>query len=200
MTDHNRPHSYSPASGSALEPDRADLTNDFSGPDPAASVSVATLTSPLRLNAGRYQMLAEIAHGGMGVIWRAVDTALGREVAVKVLQDKFAPDSGTARRFAAEARCKVTANSHYPYRFGVSPIVRRRAGQDHCQDGPEAEHVAALVHLADLAGRLLRNMLTSDDDNHAGGSVEPLEELAFQPLLRVQRCLLVGIEDQQQGC
>jgi eukaryotic-like serine/threonine-protein kinase len=112
MTEHNRPHSYSLPGGSSPEPDRADLTNDFSGPDPAASVSVAALASPLPLNAGRYQMLAEIAHGGMGVIWRATDTTLGREVAIKVLQDRFAPDSGTARRFADEAR--ITAQLQHP--------------------------------------------------------------------------------------
>jgi tetratricopeptide (TPR) repeat protein len=57
-------------------------------------------------------MLAEIARGGMGVIWRATDTALGREVAVKVLQDQFAPDSVAARRFAAEA-C-ITAQLQHP--------------------------------------------------------------------------------------
>jgi serine/threonine protein kinase len=57
-------------------------------------------------------MLDEIAHGGMGVIWRATDTTLGREVAVKVLMDKFAPDSGTAHRFEAEAR--ITAQLQHP--------------------------------------------------------------------------------------
>jgi hypothetical protein len=35
MSDHNRPHSYSPADGSAPEPDRADLTLDFPDPFPA---------------------------------------------------------------------------------------------------------------------------------------------------------------------
>ena len=54
--------------------------------------------------AHRYILLAEIARGGMGVIWRATDTALGREVAVKVLQEKYAPGSAAARRFAAEPR------------------------------------------------------------------------------------------------
>jgi serine/threonine protein kinase len=48
----------------------------------------------------------------MGVIYRDTDTTLGREVAVKVLQDRFAPDSGVARRFAAEAR--ITAQLQHP--------------------------------------------------------------------------------------
>jgi tetratricopeptide (TPR) repeat protein len=46
----------------------------------------------------------EIARGGMGIVCRATDTVLGREVAVKVLQGKYAADSGTALRFVAEAR------------------------------------------------------------------------------------------------
>jgi tetratricopeptide (TPR) repeat protein/tRNA A-37 threonylcarbamoyl transferase component Bud32 len=57
-------------------------------------------------------MGAEIARGGMGVIYHATDTALGREVAVKVLQDKYGPDSGGARRFADEAR--ITAQLQHP--------------------------------------------------------------------------------------
>jgi hypothetical protein len=48
----------------------------------------------------------------MGVVYRATDTVLGREVAVKVLQDKYAPDSGTARRFADEAR--ITGQLQHP--------------------------------------------------------------------------------------
>ena len=62
--------------------------------------------------AQRYTLLAEIAGGGMGVIWRATDTALSREVAVKVLQDRYALDSGAARRFADEAR--ITAQLQHP--------------------------------------------------------------------------------------
>jgi tetratricopeptide (TPR) repeat protein len=59
----------------------------------------------------------EIARGGMGVIYRATDTVLGREVAVKVLSEKFGPDSGTARRFADEAR--ITAQLQHP---GIPPV------------------------------------------------------------------------------
>jgi tetratricopeptide (TPR) repeat protein len=48
----------------------------------------------------------------MGIIYRATDTVLGREVAVKVLHDKYTPASGVARRFADEAR--ITAQLQHP--------------------------------------------------------------------------------------
>ena len=112
MSDLNRPSSYSTASGSAPELDGANLTRDICSSDSAPHVIIAAPASPPQMNAGRYQMLAEIAHGGMGVIWLATDTTLSREVAVKVLQDNFAPDSGTARRFADEAR--ITAQLQHP--------------------------------------------------------------------------------------
>ena len=62
--------------------------------------------------AARYRLGEEIARGGMGVVYRATDAVLGREVAVKVLQEKYAPDSGTARRFADEAR--ITGQLQHP--------------------------------------------------------------------------------------
>jgi hypothetical protein len=127
MPDHDQPHSHSPVGGSASEPDRVDVTTDFSNADPATSDSAPGFASPLPLNASRYQMLDEIAHGGMGIIWRATDMTLGREVAVKALLDKFAPDSSTAHRFAAEAH--ITAQLQHPaippvHDYGILPDGR----------------------------------------------------------------------------
>ncbi|MFO0849883.1 MAG: serine/threonine-protein kinase [Gemmataceae bacterium] len=69
-------------------------------------------TSPTPPSTGRYVFAEELAAGGMGVVYRASDTVLGREVAVKVLRDKFNPDSGTARRFLDEAR--ITGQLQHP--------------------------------------------------------------------------------------
>jgi tetratricopeptide (TPR) repeat protein len=77
--------------------------------------------------AARYLLGEEIARGGMGIVHRATDRVLGREVAVKVLQEKYAADSGTARRFADEAR--ITGQLQHPnipavHDLGVLPDGR----------------------------------------------------------------------------
>lgn len=97
-------------SADALRP--ADL---LSINDPAANTGgdePSALSGLAPVSAGRYILGEEIARGGMGVVYRATDTVLSREVAVKVLQAKYGPDSGAARRFAEEAR--ITGQLQHP--------------------------------------------------------------------------------------
>ena len=53
---------------------------------------------------GPYEILSPIGAGGMGQVYRALDTRLGREVAVKVLPEKFSGDPERVARFEREAK------------------------------------------------------------------------------------------------
>ena len=52
----------------------------------------------------RYVLLEPVARGGMGEVWRADDTVLGRMVAVKMLLPSLSGEPGFAERFRTEAR------------------------------------------------------------------------------------------------
>ncbi|HKC25724.1 MAG TPA: protein kinase [Thermoanaerobaculia bacterium] len=64
-----------------------------------------------RTRLGTYEILAPLGAGGMGEVYRAKDTRLEREVAVKVLPDSFAKDEAALARFTREAKA-VAALSH----------------------------------------------------------------------------------------
>ncbi len=59
---------------------------------------------------GHYEITGELGRGGMGEVWRAKDTKLGREVAIKTLPEAFAQDEARLSRFEREARLLAPLN------------------------------------------------------------------------------------------
>jgi serine/threonine protein kinase len=59
---------------------------------------------------GSYTVTSQIGKGGMGEVWKARDTRLGRDVALKVLPDAFARDGDRLARFDREARLLASLN------------------------------------------------------------------------------------------
>ncbi len=70
---------------------------------------------------GPYEIVALIGSGGMGEVYRARDTRLGRDVAIKVLPAEFAADPERLRRFEQEAR--AVAALYHP---NILAVARRR--------------------------------------------------------------------------
>src|SRR5713101_6852382 len=68
-----------------------------------------TLTSGTHL--GPYEIVSPLGAGGMGEVYRARDTRLGRDVAVKVLPSSFSADAQRLHRFQQEA-CAAGALNH----------------------------------------------------------------------------------------
>ena len=87
----------------------------------------------------RYRVLAQIAGGGMAVVYKAHDTVLNRVVAVKVLRDTFAQDVDFRARFQREAQ--AAANLTHPNIVTV---------YDYGQDGPQSYIVMEYVEGRDL--------------------------------------------------
>src|SRR6266700_5603110 len=66
------------------------------------------LTSGSKL--GPYEVQSSLGAGGMGEVYRARDTRLGRDVALKILPESFARESDRLRRFEQEAQAVAALN------------------------------------------------------------------------------------------
>jgi serine/threonine-protein kinase len=93
-----------------------------------------------RQNLAHYRILSKLGEGGMGEVWRAADTKLGRDVAIKILPDSFAQDPDRMARFTREA--KVLASLNHP-NIAVIHGVEERALVMELVEGPTlAERIA----------------------------------------------------------
>jgi serine/threonine protein kinase len=94
-----------------------------------------SLSSGSRL--GPFEILAPIGAGGMGEVYRASDTNLGRDVAIKVLPDAFARDSDRMARFAREAKLLASLNhSNIASIYGLETSGNSRALVMELAEGP----------------------------------------------------------------
>jgi predicted Ser/Thr protein kinase len=95
-----------------------------------------------------YRILEKLGEGGMGEVWRAADTKLGREVAIKILPESFAQDAGRMARFTREA--KVLASLNHPNIAAIYGVEERAL-------------VMELVEGPTLAERLARGPIPVDE-------------------------------------
>src|SRR5216684_4063876 len=70
-----------------------------------------------------YRITAKLGEGGMGEVWRATDTKLGRDVAIKILPEVFAQDPDRMARFTREAQ--VLASLNHPNIAAIYGVEER---------------------------------------------------------------------------
>jgi serine/threonine protein kinase/Tol biopolymer transport system component len=101
---------------------------------------------------GVYEIVAQIGEGGMGVVYRARDTKLNRDVALKVLPDLFASDADRLARFTREAQTLASLNH---------PNIAHIHGLE--ESGGVRALVMELVEGDDLSQRIARGAVPVDE-------------------------------------
>jgi serine/threonine protein kinase len=72
-----------------------------------------TLSTGTKLS--HYEIISQIGKGGMGEVYQAKDTKLGRDVAIKVLPEEFAKDANRVARFQRETKLLALLSYTCPY-------------------------------------------------------------------------------------
>jgi Tol biopolymer transport system component len=107
------------------------------------------LTSGARL--GPYEILTPIGAGGMGEVYRARDTRLGRDVALKILPESFAGAGDRLRRFEQEARAVAALN--HPNILAIHDIGEQGASPFIVSELLEGESLRAVLDRGPVAQR-----------------------------------------------
>jgi serine/threonine protein kinase len=96
--------------------------------------------SPQRIIA-HYRITAKLGEGGMGEVWRATDTKLNREVAIKILPEVFAQDADRMARFTREAQ--VLASLNHPNIATIHGVEERALVMELVEGPTLTERIAA---------------------------------------------------------
>ena len=143
---------------------------------------------------GAYEVLAPLGHGGMGEVYRARDTRLGRDVAIKILPEMFSADADRVARFQREAHVLASLNHpHIAQIYGTEDAGAGKALVLELVDGPTladridqgpipfeeafpiARQIAAALEAAHESGIIHRDLKPANIKLTADGTVKVLD-------------------------
>ena len=122
---------------------------------------------------GVFEIVAKLGEGGMGVVYRATDTALGRPVAIKLLPENVANDPGRLARFDREARTLASLNhANIAQIYGLEKSPDGYAFAMELVEGPTlAEVIARGAMPLDEALRTARQIADALETAHDQGII-----------------------------
>jgi serine/threonine protein kinase len=118
---------------------------------------------------GVYEILEPIAAGGMGEVYRARDSRLQREVAIKVLPDAFAQDPDRLARFTREAR--VLASLNHPNIAAIYGVEERALVMELVEGPTLADRIRQGALPVDEALGIARQIAEALEAAHEKGKV-----------------------------
>jgi serine/threonine protein kinase/Tol biopolymer transport system component len=135
------------------------------------------LTSGTKL--GPYEIIASIGAGGMGEVYRARDSRLNREVAIKILPASFSSDPDRLQRFAQEARAVAALNhpnilsifdigDDHGAPYVVSELLEGETFRDRLREGPLSARKAS-----DCAQQVARGLAAAHDKGIVHRDLKP---------------------------
>ena len=144
---------------------------------------------------GHYEIGTLLGKGGMSEVWRARDTKLGREVAIKTLPEEFAKDADRLARFEREA--KLLASLNHPNiaairgfeeingtHFLVLELVEGDTLADRIGRGaiPVEESLKLALQIAEAL-----------EAAHESGVIHPVEERIYERSVLVSECRSIRV-------
>jgi PAS domain S-box-containing protein len=143
----------------ALDDD--DIQRSLAGGFPPAESQALATIDHVPARADRYRRLCLHATGGIGRVWLAHDSDLGRDVALKELRPERAEQAALAARFLQEAQ--ITGQLEHPGIIPVYELVR-------AMDGRQSFYTMRFVN-----GRTLSEAVRTFHENRSAGRADPLE-------------------------
>src|SRR5437899_7767857 len=144
-----------------------------------------------------YRITAKIGEGGMGEVYRATDTKLGRDVAIKVLPEAFAEDADRMARFEREAQ--VLASLNHPNIAAIYGIEQNAIVME-LVEGEDLQTPLPLETALDYARQIADALEAAHEKGIIHRDLKPANIMITpEGVVKVRRCACGAVDSPAQA-